>query len=555
MPSAAGVARPQVHFNDWPNDQGFDANYEEKSPVELEITGHIPSYAAGVLYRTGPGKYKVDTENGGTFQVSHWFDGFSETHRFQLLAPDAPQSPMRVFYNSRFSTDYLIEQARKTGRLEKISFGQKRDPCRTVFQKAQAEFAPDPSSTNVGVTLSINMPGFDRTIPEDQKLGGRWTNSLGIMNLYAKTDSTSYKKLDPETLEPVGLATQKDLHPDLDGPLSASHARSDPVTGDVYNFNLSFARGSTYRVFHVSASTGKTTILATFDATPAYLHSLFLSEDYVIICVWNSHVNPTELQHSSFMQAIQPFDASQPAKWYVVDRKNGQGLIATYESPPFFCFHTVNAWQESSVSDPNGVDLVAELVKLDNTDTLHSLYYENIISSSSAAKALAWAKKNTSRSEFARFRLPAIPAKPDLKPKTAVIEWTSCKAFSPELPTMNPKLVTRRHRYTYAITARDESTFFDGIIKFDSETKGTLQWNCHAQSPGEPIFVPDLEGSEEDDGVLLSVVLNGYTGKSYLLCLDARTLKELGAAHVNGPVGFGFHGQHIPTRGVPTGDY
>jgi torulene dioxygenase len=533
----------------------FDANYEERSPIELAVTGNIPPYAAGVLYRTGPGKYKVDTEDGDTFQLSHWFDGFSETHRFQLVAPDTAQSPMRVFYNSRFSTDYLIEEARKTGRLEKISFGQKRDPCKTVFQKVQTEFAPDPSSANIGVTLSINMPGLDGITPEGQEIGKRWANSRGIKTLYAKTDSTSYKKLDPETLEPVGLATQKDLHPDLDGPLSASHARSDPVTGDVYNFNLAFGRASTYRVFHVSASTGKTTILATFDTTPAYIHSLFLSENHVILCVWNSHVNPMELQHGSFLQAIRPFDASQPAKWYVVDRKKGQGLVATYESPSFFCFHTVNAWQEPSVSDINGVDIVAELVKLDNTDTLHSLYYKNLLSSSSEAKAHTKAKKNTSRAEFARFRLPTIPASPNAEVKTAVVEWTSCKTFSPELPTMNPKLVTQRHRYTYAITARDESTFFDGIMKFDSETKEILQWNHHAQSPGEPIFVPNPEGSQEDDGVLLSVVLDGYTGKSYLLCLDAHTLKELGRAHVNGPVGFGFHGQHIPTRGVPTGDY
>ncbi|KAB8217420.1 carotenoid oxygenase [Aspergillus novoparasiticus] len=554
MTIATGATESQTHFNNWPNDRGFDANYEERSPVELVVTGRIPTYAAGVLYRTGPGKYKIDRENGDTFQVSHWFDGFSETHRFRLVAPDATHSSLRVFYNSRFSTDYLIEQARKTGRLNKISFGQKRDPCKTVFQKAQSEFNPDPSSVNVGVTLSVNMPGLDKALDENRPIIGRWNGSSGIKTLYAKTDSTSYKKLDPETLEPVGLASQKDLHPDLDGPLSAAHARSDPITGDVYNFNLAFGKFSTYRVFHVSASTGKTTILATFEGTPAYLHSLFLTKDYVILCVWNSHINPAMLEKGSFLQAIQSFDASQPTKWYVVDRTQGQGLVATFESPPFFCFHTINAWQESSASGTE-VDIIAELVRYDNADTLHALYYEKLVSSSAEAKAHAQTKKDTYRSEFARFRLPNIPVIPSTEVKTATAEWMSCKAFSPELPTMNPKLVTQKHRYTYAITARDESTLFDGIVKFDSQTKETLLWNDHAQSPGEPIFVPRPDGLEEDDGVLLSVVLDGFSGKSYLLCLDAQTLKELGRAHVNGPVGFGFHGQHIPSNGVPTGDY
>jgi torulene dioxygenase len=33
----------------WPNDAGFDTNYEELEPVELIVKGTIPSFAAGVL--------------------------------------------------------------------------------------------------------------------------------------------------------------------------------------------------------------------------------------------------------------------------------------------------------------------------------------------------------------------------------------------------------------------------------------------------------------------------------------------------------------------------
>lgn len=46
----------------------------------------------------------------------------------------------------------------------------------------------------------------------------------------------------------------------------------------------------------------------------------------------------------------------------------------------------------------------------------------------------------------------------------------------------------------------------------------------HAQSPGEAIFLPDPEGKGEgeDEGILLSVVLDGVAGKSYLLVLDAK---------------------------------
>lgn len=120
---------------------------------------------------------------------------------------------------------------------------------------------------------------------------------------------------------------------------------------------------------------------------------------------------------------------------------------------------------------------------------------------------------------------------------------------------MNPRFVTQKHRYVYSTTFRGEATLTDGIMKLDCETQETRLWACHGHSPSEPIFVANPNGIGEDDGVLLSVVLDGKRGTSYLLCLDSRDLNELGRADVNGAVGFGFHGQHVPIHGMPTGDY
>lgn len=525
-------------------------------PVELPVTGKIPAYAAGILYRTGPGKSHVKADNGETLRLSHWFDGFTQTHRFQILAPDDSNPSLRVFYNSRFSTDDMIQNAIKTGSFNGVGFGQKRDPCKSIMGKAQSEFVPEPtpSSKNIGVTLSINFPGLDKDGKDAIEPSPRWNNSQGVRTLYAKTDINAFKKIDPETLEPIGLASQADLHPDLTGQLAASHARSDPITGDVFNFNLTLGPASTYRVFQVSAATGETTILATFNATPAYLHSLLITEDHVILCIWNAHVNLLGMT-GSFLDAILPTDPSQPAVWYVIDRIGGQGLIATYESPAFFCFHTINAWLEPS-EDGFQTDIVADVVRSDNCDLIKTLYYENLISSLDTAKEFQKNRDDSLRTSVTRFRLPCVPQTPSTDAKKAILEWSVCNALSPELPTLNPSKVTNKHRYVYSVTFRGESTLTDGIMKLDCDTKESSLWAFHGHSPGEPIFVADPEGHNEDDGVLLSVVLDGMSGKSYLLCLDARDLSELGRANVDGAVGFGFHGQHVPTgRGIPTGDY
>lgn len=70
-------------------------------------------------------------------------------------------------------------------------------------------------------------------------------------------------------------------------------------------------------------------------------------------------------------------------------------------------------------------------------------------------------------------------------------------------------------------------------------------WEQHGQTPGEAVFVPDPKGQEEDDGVLLSVVLDGLKGKSYLLVLDAKTMLEVARAEMEVPMPLGFHGTFV----------
>lgn len=333
--------------------------------------------------------------------------------------------------------------------------------------------------------------------------------------------------------------------------MSGAHAKSDPITGDVYNYNLDISSKPTYRIFHVSASTGETNILATItNAKGAYIHSLFLTKNHVILCVWGSYYAYNGLKliwEHNILDALKPFGDSIPTTWYVVDRKHGKGLVATYESPPFFCFHSINAWEEPSPTSPSQTDLVADLVAYDNLDILQRLYYENMKSTSPGSRAYVGEKGDSSRYTIRRYRLPNVEdASPATSPiPQATLDFSAPKSSSLELPTINPRLLTRPHRYIYGIVDTRRSVLFDGIGKYDTRTHKTLLWQHHAQTPGEPIFVPDPEGTEEDEGMLLSVVLDGVRGRSYLVVLDARNLKEVGRAGVKGVVGFGFHGVHV----------
>ena len=83
------------------------------------------------------------------------------------------------------------------------------------------------------------------------------------------------------------------------------------------------------------------------------------------------------------------------------------------------------------------------------------------------------------------------------------------------------------------------------IVKLDVATGEHRSWDERLCFPGEPVFVAAPGGRAEDDGVLLSVVLDAARGTSFLLVLDARTLSERARASVPHHIPFGFHGIHV----------
>ena len=59
------------------------------------------------------------------------------------------------------------------------------------------------------------------------------------------------------------------------------------------------------------------------------------------------------------------------------------------------------------------------------------------------------------------------------------------------------------------------------------------------------MFVARPEADAEDDGVLLSVVFDSSSGRSFLVVLDAADLSELARAEAPHGIPYGFHGQFV----------
>jgi len=272
----------------------------------------------------------------------------------------------------------------------------------------------------------------------------------------------------------------------------------------------------------------------------------------VILAIWSSWYEKNGIKiplEQNLLDAISPFSVQNKTHWYVVDRKHGNGVVAEFESPAAFAFHSINAWQE--LSEKGETDVLCELCEFDNLDVLHKFYYENLTSAGKNAVSFNAKKGASSSPHLSRYRLANIltqRSKQASGVQKATIELKIEDLKVGELPTINGRFAMKKHRYVYGVVNRGYSSFLDGICKTDTKTGEALYWDEKGCTPGEAIFVADPKADEEDAGVLLSVVLDGHRvgeESSFLLCLDASSMKELGRAEVGGVVGLGFHGCHF----------
>jgi beta,beta-carotene 9',10'-dioxygenase len=85
--------------------------------------------------------------------------------------------------------------------------------------------------------------------------------------------------------------------------------------------------------------------------------------------------------------------------------------------------------------------------------------------------------------------------------------------------------------------------------------KITHIWEEQHCWPSEPAFVPRPGATSEDDGVLLTVVLQGDRNRSFLLILDAITFEEIARAYGPIPLPFTSHGHFANDEMANSGDF
>jgi beta,beta-carotene 9',10'-dioxygenase len=450
---------------------------ETREPVRLAVSGTLPAWLEGTLLRTGPAKFEV-----GARTLNHWFDGFAMLYRFAIADGG-------VTYANRFLKSKAFSAAEETGKISYSEFAT--DPCRTLFGRVAAVFAPKPTDN-----CNVNVSDYAR-------------------ETVAFTETLMPIRFSPETLETLGVFAYGEA---LGGQLSTAHPHYDAKRACHYNYVTAFGMESLYRICRIGDDGAQQQIAEIAAERPSYMHSFGMSEDHLILAEFPLVVSPIDLRMSGkpFIRNYR-WEPERGIVFHVVAKDSGE-IVRTGKTDATFAFHHVNAF-----ADDGG--LAVDVVAYPDASIIDQLYLSRLRANAPI----------TATGRLVRFQVPLADGAPITRKILA--------AAPLEVPRINyERCAGKPYRLVWGAGIEVEGDFLDSVVKIDTKTGTVATWHQAGLYPGEPVFVPSPAAKAEDDGVLLSVVIDIVKDRSFLLVLDAASLAELARADAPHAIPFHFHG-------------
>lgn len=339
---------------------------------------------------------------------------------------------------------------------------------------------------------------------------------------------------------------------------------------------------------------------------PSYIHSFNMTKNYIIVPNFPYYYSFGGISAIYYSNAYQTFcwDETRRTLFHVIDRNTGRH-VATYEAEPCFGFHSANAWDEE-VELPGGkrerviymdyciyenTDIVDASFELGKTPT-GKVELDQVRPARFVINKKAQGKPGNkiAPSQVRRYRLHNVPYDSNDPSKTrwtgdnltggylfsGMFEYNKRRvasyevlAHDVELPRFNQRYNLKPYRYLWGVCESQYAPSYasgavvNGLIKVDldnptcvpnTDMKSSAKiWDEPSCSCSEPIFVPNPEGTAEDDGIILSCVntmTSDGTESCFLLILDAATMKELARTTLGSFNAMTLHGSFVDSDGI-----
>ncbi|EDO36712.1 predicted protein, partial [Nematostella vectensis] len=500
---------------------------EQPTAQEASISGNVPAWIKGNLLRNGPGVYEIGKEH-----YNHWFDGLAVLHNYKI-------EEGKVTYNSRYLRSHAFDEAQSKNGIVYAEFATPipPDPCKNIFARFFSYFVPPKRTDNCSVNV-VALKGKTYAVSDSPFLIGFDENSLQVLSSY-------------------------NMRKDLQGPIRmfslTPHPHEDEH-GYVYNVAVTMDKGTRFNIVKIPPDPkrslpGESTchpmeglkVLASFQPKNklCYYHSFAMTPNYFVFIENPFVVNvfallTMKVKGRSFHDCMK-WDATQPSRFYLVERKSGK-CIARYDADCFFSFHHVNAFESDA-------DVFVDIVCYPDARIVYQYYLHHLrtkpeheISKGYADPALRryripiptnHAPKSKRKKSFQQYKMPKYSDDRDYK----------LLYYGIELPQINYQFANGKpYRYVYGVGPRRRGDFLNQIIKVDVLAKNAKFWYEQDCYPSEPVFIAAPRAEEEDEGCVMSAVVGTKGKKSFLLFLDGKTFKELARAVVDCPIAYSLHG-------------
>ncbi|XP_069113793.1 beta,beta-carotene 15,15'-dioxygenase-like isoform X2 [Argopecten irradians] len=478
------------------------------------VTGRIPPWVNGALYRNGPALFQI-----GVDKYEHLFDGMAAVQKYEVKNGSAVFT--RKFINSK---SYQKNMA--ANRIVVSEFGtiaKYPDPCKNIFQRFFSYFTRSDPTDNTSIMV---WPLRDR--------------------LFASTETHYLHEIDPDSLDTIDKVDLKQ-HLTINSAIAHVHWDRD---GTIHNIGHYYEGHPSYCIFRVPAGSDikdskmVATVKSRWKMNPGYYHSFAVTENYYVFIEQPLVINvlkilTAKLRGSKLSECLD-FWPDEKVIFHVIDKVTGEHVnkSVVYQSDAFFTFHHINAYED-------GDSIVVDMCTYTDAKVIEKVYLKDF-SEGKIDETL----RNLPMAMLSRYALPLKVTEQTPSNKN-LIEISGCDATAVkttdttvhctpdtiydkgfELPTVNYDLYNgRKYKYSYGFSIQSEKVI--ALVKVNLATKTSLQWDAPGCFPTEPIFVADPNGPEEDDGVVLSAVCT-IDQDPFLLVLDGKTFKEVARARFPG---------------------
>lgn len=499
------TAQDDYEADDDPNNLLYTTNTAEFEDFPLNFENELPKWLKGTLIRNGVGRFEV-----GKRRMLHLFDGFAKLSSWKFNG-----NGNATFSTKFIRSDFYKESISSNDIAPYLNF-MGVEPPYGYFERMKLFI-------NNFENMNVNVYPY-------------YKDDANQFGYYALTDYWKMYEFNASNLETFELISPKIPGGGFEFASFASTAH--PVQEPGKNSTLVHLgkaglfpwESNTLNLVRIHA-TNKREIVASIPVKELrYMHSFAASENYAIFFVNPVYGDLSKLLKTTQILSTMDWHGDEPTQVKVINLKTGE--VTHLETNATMVFHHGNAYEQGNDT------IYVDLISYADGSAVHEITLENFRDSEKR-------KKLPFNSELVRYQI-------DLKEKRVVPMTFKYEPGFPrhfDFPKINDAYHGKHYCFLYGAAGKlgNFPVEVHALVKKDVCEKGRdLAYVNLDQHMSEPVFVARPNSKGEDDGILLSPILDTTTRKSYLYILDAKSMAVINRAELPTVVPYNFHGSFFP---------